>query len=74
MIDLSSIYRNTCIPAGYYWAKAIDIDTEEIGLDRPRIEVKLKIGPMHASKAIPRSAPTLFPSWTPAALSDFRQS
>ena len=48
MIDLSSIYRNRRLPAGYYFAKVTDIDTEELGHDRPRIEVSLKIGHMHA--------------------------
>ena len=47
MIDLSSIYRNSRIPAGYYFVKVSDIDTEELKLSRPRIEVTLKVGPMH---------------------------
>lgn len=47
MIDLSSIYRNPQIPAGYYFVKLIDINTEELGLTRPRIWVKLRIGPMY---------------------------
>ena len=47
MIDLSLIYRNKRIPKGYYFAKVTDIDTEEVGQNRPRIQVALKIGPMH---------------------------
>jgi len=47
MIDLSSIYRNPRLPQGYYSCKVTDIDTEEIGLNRPRIRVTLKVGPMH---------------------------
>ena len=47
MINLASIYRNRCIAAGYYFVKVIDIDTEEVGLNRPRIQVALKIGPMY---------------------------
>ena len=47
MIDLSLIYRNKRIPKGYYFAKVTDIATEELGQNRPRIYVALKIGPMH---------------------------
>ena len=47
MIDLSSIYKNPRIRKGYYFVKVMDIATEELGLNRPRIYVELKIGPMH---------------------------
>ncbi|NLX22934.1 MAG: hypothetical protein GXY55_14875 [Phycisphaerae bacterium] len=48
MIDLSCIYRNPTIPAGYYFAKIVQLDAEQIaGYERPRIQVCLLIHPRH---------------------------
>ena len=48
MADLSAIYRNPRIPPGYYFAKVVELDTENIaGYDRPLVFVRVKIDPEH---------------------------
>ena len=42
-IDLSSIYKNPRIPAGYYIAKITDVIEEPIKDEFPRVQVTLKI-------------------------------
>ena len=45
MISPCSIYLNTRITPGYYYAKVVQIETEDIdGASRPRIGVVLKLG------------------------------
>jgi len=46
-MDLSSIYHNPRIPDEYYNVKLVDLETEETGFDRPRLWIKLIVGPMH---------------------------
>ena len=62
MIDLSSIYRNPRLPQGYYFTKVIDIDTEEVGLDRLRIEVTLRVGSIHDQQAGTRLSSIIHPT------------
>ena len=48
MADLSAIYRNPRIPPGYYFAKAIEVNTENIaGYERPLVFVRVQIHPDH---------------------------
>ena len=42
-IDLSSIYKNPRIPAGYYIAKIIDVIEEPTKDEFPRVQVTLKL-------------------------------
>lgn len=39
------------IPQDYFFVKVNDLQTEDIGLTRPRIWVKLRIGPMHKDQS-----------------------
>ena len=48
MVDLSCIYHNPLIPAGYYFVKVMHLDTEQVpGYERPRIQVRLWVHPRH---------------------------
>lgn len=51
MIDKSTIYENPVIPQGFYFAKLIDLELEEVGAERPLIWAKLRIGPFYDNGA-----------------------
>ena len=48
MVDLSCIYHNPRIPAGYYFVKVAHLDAEQVpDYERPRIQVRLWVHPRH---------------------------
>jgi hypothetical protein len=45
MINNNCIYSNPQIPEGYYFVKLIEVETEDLGFDFPKILAKMKILP-----------------------------
>ena len=46
-----NIYINPLIPRGYYWVKVLDVRAEDCEAIRPRLYIRLQIGPMHEAVA-----------------------
>lgn len=42
-----NIYANPVIPPGFYWAEVVDLRAEQVDEGRPRLHIRLQIGPMH---------------------------
>jgi hypothetical protein len=46
-----NIYANPVIAPGFYWAKVVDLRAEQVDEGRPRLHIRLQIGPMHEGAA-----------------------
>lgn len=51
MINKGNILKNPLIPAVFYFAKVLEVKTEEVGKKRPVICIKLRIGPFYDNDA-----------------------
>ena len=46
-----NIYANPVIAPSFYWAKVVDLRAEQVDDGRPRLHIRLQIGPMHEAAA-----------------------
>jgi len=47
MIDNNILLKNPLIPEGYYYAKVIEVETEQSGYNYPKLLVTLTLHPMY---------------------------